>query len=386
MRYIIVGNGAAGTTAATEIRKADSEGEIDIISEENVPGYNRPMLTKGILAKVNNPNFNIKPEGWYEENDINLILGVKVDKADPVKKEIHLSDGQVKEYDKLILATGATSNVPQIPGSDLDGVFSIRTKKDIETIAGLLENISRVIVVGGGLLGLETAWEIKKADKHVTVIQRSGHLMNRQLDPKGSDILKEIAEKAGVEINLDKGCSEILGQDGKVTGVLLGDGSTLAADLVIFSAGIRANVDLAKSMGLVADRFIEVDEKMETSIKDIYACGDCASYDGISYGLWSQAVEMGKVAGANAAGGDLVYESIIPSTFFNGMGTMLFSVGDPGSDPEKSYSSQESYDREKQIYEKFYHVGDKLVGGILIGNIKKANDLLKAFKNKEEFR
>ncbi len=386
MKYVIVGNGAAGTTAAAELRKMDQNGDIEIISEENIPGYNRPMLTKGILAKISNPNFNIKPHAWYEENNIKLTLDSRAENIDIDKNELSLANGEIRSYDKLILALGAVSAVPRIPGADLSGVFSVRTKKDIDGIAAYLENAEKVVVIGGGLLGLEAAWEIKKAGKQVTVVHDSPFLMNRQLDRKGSSIIREITEKAGIEVNAGSGCEHLVGIDGSISGVQLGDGSMLAADMVIFSAGIKPNVDLAARAGIKTGRFIEVNEKMETSIENIYACGDCAAFESISYGLWGQAVEMGKVAGINAAGGDMKYETIIPSTFFNGMGTMLFSVGDPGANPDKNYDSTENYDPEKQIYEKFYYVDGKLAGGILIGDIKKSNGLLKAFKDKEDFR
>lgn len=382
-RFIIVGNGAAGTSACAEIRKNNPTADIELISSEGVVGYNRPMLTKGILAKVDNPNFNIKPVDWYKENNILLTLNTTVTDIDPKNKTLTLSDGEHRSYDKLILATGAESNVPDREASEYQGVFSIRNLGDIGRISEYLPKVEKVVVIGGGLLGLEAAWEVKKADKEVTVVQRSNYLMNKQLDKKGSNILREIAEKSGVRINAGSGYERVLGTDGIVEGVELKDGSVLDADMVIFSSGIKANVDIAKKTGIDADRFIAVNEKMETNVEDIYACGDCAIYDGKSFGLWNQAVEMGKVAGANAAGENAVYKTIVPSTFFNGMGTMLFSVGDPGSDPNKVYKDYEVFDPEKNNYEKLYFVDDKFVGGILIGNVKKSSQLLKAFKEQE---
>ncbi|HZK01279.1 MAG TPA: FAD-dependent oxidoreductase, partial [Anaerovoracaceae bacterium] len=172
-KIIIIGNGAAGTSACAEIRARKPEAEIELISEENVIGYNRPMLTKGILAKVDNPNFNIKPNEWYVENNVKLLLGVTVTDIDHRNKSLTLSNGDVLSFDKLILATGAKSNVPKIKGSDFGGVFSIRTIKDIVGVSEFLKNIEKAVVVGGGLLGLETAWEIRKAEKEVTVVQNS---------------------------------------------------------------------------------------------------------------------------------------------------------------------------------------------------------------------
>lgn len=381
--FIIIGNGAAGTSAAAEIRKRNPVANIELISAESINGYNRPMLTKGILSKMDNPNFNIKPEAWYKDNNIKVTLGTSVSGIDSDKKTISLSNGEFRAYDKLILATGAKSDIPAIKGTDLEGVFAIRTFDDMGRISAYLPKANKVAVIGGGLLGLETAWEFRKAGKEVTVIQNSNYLMNKQLDIKGSDILRGYAERSGITVNGGKGCAELVGENGKVTGVVLKDGSVLEADMVIFSAGIRANLEIAKQAGIETGRFIPVNEKMETGVKDIYACGDCAAYDGKSFGLWNQAIDMGKVAGANAAGDESKYETITPSTFFNGMGTSLFSVGDPGKDSDKKYKSYEVYDEAKNTYEKLYFVNDRFAGGILIGDVKKSSRLLKALKEQE---
>ncbi len=378
--FIIIGNGAAGTSACVEIRKRNPSAEIELISSESVVGYNRPMLTKGILSKVDNINFNIKPEIWYKENNIKVTLNTTVTKVDADKKVIVLSNGGTRSFDKLIFATGARSNIPVSAGAEWDGVFSIRELKDIDRIKNYLPQVERVVVVGGGVLGLEAAWEIRKAGKQITLVQNSNYLMNKQLDVKGSEILHSYAAKAGIEINSGIGFSDLVGENSKVTGAKLSDGTVIDAQMVIFSAGIRANVDVAKDSGVDADRFISVNEKMETNKKDIYACGDCAIYDGKSFGLWNQAIAMGKVAGANAAGDSLSYETIVPATSFNGMGTFLFSVGDPGKDSRLKYKSLEIYDEAKNTYEKLYFVNDRFTGGILIGNVSKSARLLDAYK------
>ena len=382
-KFIIVGNGAAGTNACVEIRKRNLSAQVELISTENCIGYNRPMLTKGILSRIDNPNFNIKPKNWYDENGITVTLGLTVTGIDAKRKSLILSNGDVRFFDKLILATGAISNVPPIDGVDLAGVFSIRTLSDIGSINSYLSNVKKAVVVGGGLLGLETAWEICQAGKEVTVVQNSEFLMNRQLDTKGSEILGKIVEKAGIIIKKKSGCQKLIGENGRVKGVILKDGSIIEADMVIFSTGIKANIALARESGIETDRFIFVNEKMETNMADVYACGDCAIFDGKSFGLWSQAIDMGKVAGANAAGDDLSYKTIVPSTFFNGMGTMLYSIGDPGKNPDREYTTHEVFDDEKNVYEKLYFSGGKFVGGVLIGDVKKSTRLLKAFKNEE---
>ncbi len=382
-RFIIVGNGAAGTTACEAIRKRNPVADIELISEEDVIGYNRPMLTKGILSNMDELNFYIKPAEWYGENNIKVTLNTSVTDLNGSVRTLTLSNGETRNYDKLILATGARSNVPAMEGADLEGVFAIRARKDIEKVKNYLPGTEKVVVIGGGVLGLEAAWEVRKAGKEVTVIQNSHVLMDKQLDTRGSEILKTYAQKSGISINGGIGCSALIGEGGKVSGVGLKDGSVLSAQMVLFSTGIKPNVDIAHESGIEVDRFIRVNEKMETSMKDIYACGDCAVFDGKSFGLWNQAIDMGKVAGANAAGDDAVYETIIPATAFNGMGTSVFSVGDPGKNPEKKYKSLEIYDQAKSSYEKLYFINNRFVGGILIGDVSKSALLIDAYKNQE---
>ncbi len=381
-RFVVVGNGAAGTIACEEIRRRNKAAEIELISDEEVSGYNRPMLTKGILSEIDSLNLYIKPENWYAENAIKQTLGTKVTAIDTTAKSLSLADGTSRSYDKLILATGASSAMPPIEGAQLAGVFSIRNLKDVRVIQQELKTVSDVVVIGGGILGLEAAWEVKKAGKNVTVVQRSELLMDRQLDTKGALLLHDLCEKADVHLSLGKAPESITG-DGKVSGVKLSDGSILPAQMVILSTGIKANLELAKAAGIDAERHILVNEKMETSVPGVYACGDCASYKGVSIGIWNQAIDMGKVAGANAAGEEMSYQPIIPANAFNGMGTSLFSIGDPGKDPEQKYKSIEINDDAKGTYEKLYFINNRFCGGILIGDVAKSTKLIQAYKNQE---
>jgi len=381
-RFIIIGNGAAGTIACEEIRKRNKACTIEIISTETVIGYNRPMLTKGILSEVDPINFFIKPAEWYEENKIKLTLGVTVNEIKKDSKELVLADGGTRTFDKLILATGADSFIPPIKGAGQEGVYAIRSLEGVNKLQGFLKQVKKAVVIGGGILGLEAAWELKKAGKDVTVIELSPSIMNKQLDKKGSELLKAATEKSGIRVITNTGIEEISGE-GKTTGVKLVDGTFVNGELVVLSTGVRQNIGLAKDIGIETGRSIKVNEKMETSVKDIYACGDCAEYNGVNYAIWGQAVEMGKAAGINAVGDDYKYEAFVPSNAFNGMGTSLFAVGDNGKDPEKVYKTFEVYDGAKNIYEKLYFVNNRFCGGILMGDVSKSAKLLEGYKNQD---
>jgi Uncharacterized flavoproteins len=380
--FIIIGNGAAGTTACEEIRKRNKKCSVEIISTESVPGYNRPMLTKGILSEVDPINFYIKPLEWYQDNNVRLTLGVTVTEIKKESKELVLDNGETRKFDKLILATGADSFIPPIKGADQEGVFAIRSFEGVKKLQEFLKQVRKAVVIGGGILGLEAAWELKKAGKDVTVIELSQNIMNKQLDEKGSELLKAAAEKSGIRIITNTGIEEISG-DGKATGVKLADGTFADGELVILSTGVRQNIGLAKEIGIETGRSVKVNDRMETSMKDVYACGDCAEYEGVNYAIWGQAVEMGKTAGINSVGDEYKYEAFIPSNAFSGMGTSLFAVGDNGKDPEKVYKTFEVYDGAKNIYEKLYFVNNRFCGGILMGDVSKSAKLLEGYKNQD---
>lgn len=381
-RFLIIGNGAAGTTACEEIRKRNKKCTIEIISSENVIGYNRPMLTKGILSEVDPVNFFIKPLEWYEENKIKLTLGVTGKEIKKDTREVVLENGETRSYDKLILATGADSFIPPIKGVDQEGVYAIRSLEGVNKLQEFLKKVTKAVVIGGGILGLEAAWELKKAGKDVTVIELSPNIMGKQLDERGSALLKAATEKSGIQVITNTSIEEISGE-GKATGVKLADGTFAEGELVVLSTGVRQNIRLAKEIGIETGRSIQVNERMETSEPGIYACGDCAEYNGVNYAIWGQAVEMGRAAGINAVGDEYQYEAFIPSNAFNGMGTSLFAVGDNGKDPEKAYKTFEIFDGAKNTYEKLYFVNNRFCGGILMGDVSKSSKLLEGYKNEE---
>lgn len=382
-RFVIVGNGAAGTAACEEIRRRNATASIEMISAEPTIGYNRPMLTKGIMTHLDDLNFYIKPFSWYEENKVKLTLAVSVSKIDAEGKTLLLDNGESRSYDKLILAVGADCFVPPIPGAEQERVFTIRNLQDTNRIQEELERVKSVAIIGGGVLGLEAAWELSKSGVEVSVIELAPQLMGKQLDDKASALLKAAGLKAGIKIHTGVGIEKISGEDGKANGVTLADGTQVAGELVILSTGVRPNVALAQEIGIETGRSIVVNEKMETGKEGIYACGDCAEYLGVNVAIWPEALEMGKVAGANAAGDEAVYVPVIPSNAFSGMNTQLFAIGDNGKDPQKKYKSFELFDDAKGTYEKLYFLNNRFCGGILFGDVSKSAKLIEGYQKHE---
>lgn len=365
--YLILGNGAAGVSAAEAIRERNSTCSIVMVTKEDCLPYSRPMLTKAVMGKDEREELLLHEPAWYEERRILNLTGKQAEKIDPREKEVTFDDGIRLKYDKCIYALGSECFIPPIPGKERDEVIAIRRLSDIEKINSLLPKSERAVVIGGGVLGLEAAWVLKKAGLSVTILEQGTLLMKRQLDEEAGELLKTMILEKGIDVKFQAVTAMIEGGE-RVTGVRLEDGTVLPADLVVISAGVRANASLAETCGAQCGRAVMVNEHMETTIPDIYACGDCAEYEGINYAIWPQAVEMGKAAGANAAGERRSYETVKAALTFHGMGTSLFAVGDSGKDPGKTYEVQREKDEDKKIYKAYYYEAGKLVGVILLGD------------------
>lgn len=385
-KIIIVGNGGAGMSACLAVRDRNKTCPIELISRENVISYNRPILTKGILSEFDIKTLFMKPYEWYGENNVKLTLATEVVDVNAAEKTITLADGAVRHYDKLIIATGAECFIPPFRNVDKAGVFSIRSLENVNDLRDYFQaGVKQAVVSGGGVLGLEAAWELKKAGLDVSVIQSSEHIMNKQLDSKGSEMMANIMKKAGVGVITGGRVEEILGAD-TVTGVRLEDGREIPAQLVIISTGIRQNTLLGSCSGAEVTRSIVVNERMETGVRDIYACGDCAEYEGKNFAIWPQAIEMGRIAGANAVGDRIEYKTITPAVTFNGMNTDIFSIGDIGKDADRKYETMEHCDDEALTYEKLYFHNGHFCGGILIGDTGKQAELVDAYEEKRSIK
>ena len=375
---VIIGASGAGMGAAAEIRKRNKASDITILSKEDVMGYFRPQLTKMLSRDdVAIEKIAIKSDDWFRENNVKLLLNKVVERIDAVNSKVILQDKEEIPYTRLIIASGAEVFVPPFAGRDKKGVFTLRYVKDGCEIKSYAKGKTRAAVIGGGVLGLEAANELNKMGLKVTVIEVADRILPRQLDKDASKILEQIVEDADVNFIKGVGTKEIIG-DEAAKGILLDNGETVYADVVIVSTGVKANTEIAKDTGIKINRAIVVNERMETSMPGIYACGDCVEYEGINYALWSEAIEQGKTAGINAAKGNYTYTTIIPSTTLNAFGTSVFSIGDIGSDPNAEYKTFERKDDKN--YTKLYFKNNILAGGILIGDTSKTVDLMDGFE------
>lgn len=383
--YVILGNGIAGLQAAAAIRERDKTGDIVMVSEEPYRTYHRPMLTKSIMAELDEEQIAVQDASWYEENHIQLVLGKEVTEIQPETHTVILEDGSQFLYTKLIYAAGARCFVPPINGAGKKGVVAIRGLKDVNEIETMLPSVKHVVVIGGGVLGLEAAWELKKSKCDVTVLEAAPMLMGRQLDEPAAELLKKIAKEQGIDIHTGVQVVEFTGED-QVSSVLLADGREFPAELVIVSAGVRANAAVLEKSGVKTEKAVVVNERMETSAADIYACGDCAEFEGINYAIWPEASEQGRIAGANAAGDELVYQEVSSGLSFHGMKTALFAAGDNGKNPNLIYKTVEFKDMGKKHYQKLYFLNNRLCGVILIGDVSRMAELTEALEKRASYK
>lgn len=368
--YLIIGNGIAGLSATEEIRKKDSDATILIVSEEKSSTYWRTRLSHLISQDFDKDDLFVKKQPWYDEKKIDERLDTCVEKVDTEKNVAILSDGEEIEYGKVLLATGARPFVPPIKNIDSKGVFAIRTIDDLMNFKDHVRDKEKVVVIGGGILGLEAAYSALLLEKDVTVIESFDYLLSRQLDQNLSEKLEKTLNDMGIKTYTGKFTEEILTEDGIVSGIKLADGTEIPADAIMVQAGIRSNVDVAKESGLDVDRGIIVDDSLKTKYDNVYAAGDCAQIGDFTIGLWTSSMEMGKIAGNNMVGDSQVYEKPKPFSLLTIGDTKIFSAGLSSAEGIEELKAE----KDGNIY-KLFKLDNKYVGGILWGDVKYQNDV-----------
>jgi nitrite reductase (NADH) large subunit len=379
--YIIIGNGVAGNAAAESIRKHDREGVIHIFTREEVPFYYVPALPDFVAGEKEADKIIIHKASWYDERKIELHLAAEVTGIDPQQKVVTTGQGDQIRYDKLLLATGSYSFVPPIKGADLPGVMTLRTLADAKTIKNRAQKAKKVVLIGGGLLGLEAGNGLRKAGLEVAVVEFFPRLLPRQMDVPGAAMLQRRLEEMGFTFYLGAKTQEIAKEEGRLQ-VLLEGGPNIPADMVLISAGVRPELTLAKALGLEIDKGVKVDDHMRTGLADIYAAGDLIEHRGRFYGIWPAAQEQGKVAGANMAGQAEVYEGTLPSNTLKVVGIDLMAAGD--IDAEGQMEAVVFQDEAQKIYRKVVLQENVIIGAILFGDIRGGNEIQTAMKAKKD--
>ena len=377
--YLIIGNGVAGTMAAENIRKQDSEGKITVFSDEDLPFYYRLRLNEFISGDISETQLVAKKVTWYEDQNISLKLKTRIVEVKLQEKVAVTEDNQRFAFDRLLIATGSHSFIPPIKGSEKKGVFALRDIQDARNISAYAKNVEDIILIGGGLLGLEAGHALRKLGKRIMVVEFFPRLLPRQLDVDGARRLQEVMEDMGFSFRLGGKTQEITG-DGQVNGILLEGGESLSGGMVVVSAGVRPNMVLAEPLALSIDKGIVVDEHLQTSQPGIYAAGDVAEFRGMPYGIWPAAMEQGRIAGINMAGGDMSYDGTTMANTLKVAGVDLASAGN--IDAENEFEAKVKTDG--GIYRKIVIKENHIVGCIMLGETKGFNQITKMMAEKTD--
>ncbi|MFB5197916.1 nitrite reductase large subunit NirB [Neobacillus sp. KR4-4] len=382
-KLVMIGNGMAGVRTIEEILKVSAEPlEITIFGQEPYPNYNRIKLSNILQGDINFEDIIINPIDWYKENNIQLYTGESIVSIDVDTKRVISHLGRVVEYDDLIIATGSNSFILPIAGADKQGVTGFRDIHDCEMMIKAAQQYTKAVVIGGGLLGLEAARGLLNLGMTVDVVHLMPHLMERQLDPVASSLLKAELEGQGMNFLMEKETVEILG-DERVTGLRFKDGSQVEADLVVMAIGIKSNTEVAKNSGIYVNRGIVVNDFMETSVPHVYAVGECAEHREIVYGLVAPLYEQGKILASRICGAEMnPYEGSVTGTQLKVAGVDLFSAGEIFEDG--TTKSIMIYNEYEGLYKRVLTRNNLIVGIVLYGDTKDSTRLYRMLTKKED--
>ena len=377
MKIVIIGNGVAGVFAAQNIRRLDDEVDIEIYSQETYPYYTRIKLPELISERIKIEDLIVFKEDWYKNKRIKTHLGKKVQRIDYRQKSMFIEgEEQPIPYDKLIIATGSMPNIPPIKNAVEmvgNGVFTLRNIDNALEIRDFIKTkgVKKAFIIGGGLLGLELAKQLKNCDLETTVVEFFPRLLPRQLDLDCGGLLKGEIENMGINVELSAATEEII-VNGTVKGIRIKDGRQFDADIVLVQAGIRSTINLASDVNIETNRGIKVNEFLQTSIKDIYAVGDCIEYKDQTWGIIPACLEQSKIVAASVLGKkNIKYEGTVPKNTLKIVGIDLTSVGifDPADTDliGTGWEILKKIDKKGGCYKKIVIKENRLKGAIIFG-------------------
>jgi NAD(P)H-nitrite reductase large subunit len=376
MRYVLVGGSAAAVSALEAIRSVDKSAQIDLFSDEKTPLFSRVLLPYYVAEELSKPLLNFRAADFFEEHNVHAHIGIRVLEINSEAKTITADDGNTYAYDKLLLATGGNAIIPKIPGVDKQGISPLKTMQDAERIYKF--DGERAVVIGAGSIGVESCISLMRRGVRVTLLEQLGHVLPTVFDDEAAGIIRSVIEQMGIEVITGERATEFTG-NGRVQSVVTSTGE-IECDNAILSVGIRPAVELAEKAGIETGLMggITTDAGMMTSCQDIYAAGDvCETFDiarnqMFVNAIWPMAVEQGRIAGLNMAGGDKRYGgSVRMNSIGNFIGIPAMSMGVTRTE-ECSYIDedchfQEVKKRTKNTYKKIILKNGCIVGAIFIG-------------------
>jgi nitrite reductase (NADH) large subunit len=359
----------AGMRTVEELLKLAPElYDITVFGAEPHGNYNRILLSPVLAGEKTVDDIMLHTREWYQQNGITLHAGDPVETIDRKRRIVRSRSGLEVRYDRLLLATGSKPFIIPVPGHDLPGVLAFRDIQDVESMLEAARNHKHAVVIGGGLLGLEAANGLQRQGMQVTVVHVTDSLMNQQLDKPAAALLQKALEAKGLRFLLGAQTTAIAGTD-RVTAVRFADGSEIAADLVVMTAGVRPNIALAKDAGLHCERAIVVDDTLQTYDPRVYAVGECVQHRSATFGLVAPIWDQARVCGAHLAGaGHRRYVQQASPTRLKVTGVDLYSVGDfiGGEDSEDLVLR----DPRRGVYKRLVLSGNRIAGAVLYGDVQ----------------
>jgi NAD(P)H-nitrite reductase large subunit len=386
IKYLIIGNSAGGIGAAEAIRELDSAGTMAIVSDELYPAYSRPLISEHLFEGRPLEKMLYRPADFYDQNNIQTLFGEKVADIDFSGHSLKLESGKRLEWQKLLLATGGSPIVPKMDGGDAKGVFTFTRLDDAKAIDKFLTKHKgdvKALVIGGGLIGVSATEALVKRGVKVTIVEMKDWILNTILDEEGAELEAKALVNAGVEIITGHTVAKIDKGKSAVDGAVLDDGRTIACDLVVIAIGVTPRLELA--VGLKTNRGIIVDRRMQTSMPDVYACGDVAEAYDFVFGenrvtpVWPNAYVGGRVAGQNMAGSQAEYQGGTAMNSLKYFGVDIVSAG-MVSPPDKGYDV--IIKRGDGIYKKVILKDGLVTGLVFAGDIEKSGIIYNLMKDK----
>ncbi|MCH5188756.1 MAG: NAD(P)/FAD-dependent oxidoreductase [Oscillospiraceae bacterium] len=366
MNYVIIGNSAGAIGCVEGIRKADKEGKITLIASEPHHTYSRPLISYLLLGRTDEERMKYRAPSFYEDNNVDTKLGVTVTKIDKDDKIVETDGGEKIPYDKLLIATGSNPFIPPMGGLDsVEKKFTFMTLDSAHALDAALTPDSRVLIVGAGLIGLKCAEGIAERVREITVVDLADRILPSILDSDGSAVMQRHIEKSGVRFILSDSVKEFSGNT-----AALNSGKTVDFDVLVIAVGVRPATALAAEAGIEVNRGIVTDAHCETSVKDIYAAGDCTESLDITTGqnkimaLLPNAYMQGECAGQNMAGVEALYDKAIPMNAIGFFGLHIVSAG--------SYDGEEYVETDGENYKKLVTKDGLLKGFIIMGDVRRA--------------
>jgi len=373
LRHVIIGNSAAGLTAAAAIRRQDTSSLLTIISEEDCPAYSRVLTTYFLKGKIDRGQLQYCDLSFYGRRNIQPFLGHRVMAIDVQRQKVILDRGKPIPYDNLLIATGASPTFPSIPGMDHRGVFGLRTIADAEKIHAWCEKVREVVILGAGLVSLQVADALLPRSLKITVVVKSPQVLSQLLDPEGASLIESAMEREGIRVLKGLDVQEIrCDSNASVCEVLLDDGQSISTQMVVVGKGVQPNIDLVEGTGIHTKSGILVDERMRTNIHHIYAAGDVAEgFDFLTSerkvsAIWPTAASQGEIAGLNMAGPPSRFDGFISRnvTHLFGLVTAVMGLARARGQP---FDICTHTDPDVRAYRRLVLQEGRLVGASLIG-------------------